>query len=110
MNKTELIAAIAEKSGASKKDAEKVVNATFEVITKALAKGDVDAFVSAGNTGALITGATIIVKRTAATTRISNNGHTDIPNGKKINVSSSYSPYSMASSILGLSFDVVSKE
>ena len=30
---------------------------------KTLAKGEVDAFVSAGNTGALITGATIIVKR-----------------------------------------------
>jgi glycerol-3-phosphate acyltransferase PlsX len=30
---------------------------------KALAHGEVDAFVSAGNTGALITGATIIVKR-----------------------------------------------
>ena len=30
---------------------------------KTLAKGDVDAFVSAGNTGALITGSTIIVKR-----------------------------------------------
>lgn len=30
---------------------------------KALSKGEVDAFVSAGNTGALITGATIIVKR-----------------------------------------------
>ena len=30
---------------------------------KSLANGDVDAFVSAGNTGALITGATIIVKR-----------------------------------------------
>ena len=40
MNKTELIAAIAEKSGVSKKDAEKVVNATVEVITDAMAKGD----------------------------------------------------------------------
>ncbi len=30
---------------------------------KALARGEVDAFVSAGNTGALLTGATIIVKR-----------------------------------------------
>ena len=40
MNKTELIAAIAEKAGVSKKDAEKVVNATVEVITDAMAKGD----------------------------------------------------------------------
>ena len=30
---------------------------------KTLAKGEVDAFVSAGNTGALLTGATIIVRR-----------------------------------------------
>ena len=40
MNKTELIAAVAAKTGLTKKDAEKVVNATVEVITKALADGD----------------------------------------------------------------------
>lgn len=40
MNKTELIAAIAEKSGTTKKDAERVLNATFETITAAMAKGD----------------------------------------------------------------------
>ena len=40
MNKTELVAAIAEKAGTSKKDAEKVVNATFDVISEAMAKGD----------------------------------------------------------------------
>ncbi len=49
MNKTELIAAIAEKSGASKKDAEKVVNATIEVITGALVKGDKVSLVGFGN-------------------------------------------------------------
>ena len=49
MNKTELIAAIAEKSGASKKDAEKVVNATFQVITDTLAKGDKVALVGFGS-------------------------------------------------------------
>lgn len=38
-------------------------NSSMSVGLKALAKGEVDAFVSAGNTGALITGATIIVKR-----------------------------------------------
>ena len=38
-------------------------NSSMSVGLKALAHGDVDAFVSAGNTGALITGATIIVKR-----------------------------------------------
>ena len=40
MNKTELIAAAAEKAGLSKKDTEKVVNATFDAITEALAHGD----------------------------------------------------------------------
>ena len=39
MNKTELVAAIAEKAGTSKKDAEKVVNSTFDVISEAMAKG-----------------------------------------------------------------------
>ena len=38
-------------------------NSSMSVGLKTLANGDVDAFVSAGNTGALITGATIIVKR-----------------------------------------------
>ena len=38
-------------------------NSSMSVGLKALSKGEVDAFVSAGNTGALITGATIIVKR-----------------------------------------------
>ena len=36
MNKTELIAAIAEKSGLSKKDAEKALTATLDTITGAL--------------------------------------------------------------------------
>ena len=40
MNKTELIAAVAEKTGLTKKDAEKAVNATMEAITAELAKGD----------------------------------------------------------------------
>ena len=40
MNKTELIAAVAEKSGLTKKDAERVVNATFETLTESLKKGD----------------------------------------------------------------------
>lgn len=40
MNKTELIAAIAEKSGITKKDAERVLSATVETITAAMAKGD----------------------------------------------------------------------
>lgn len=40
MNKVELIAQIAEKSGLSKKDAEKVLAATLEVITDAISGGD----------------------------------------------------------------------
>jgi DNA-binding protein HU-beta len=40
MNKTELIAAVAEKSGLTKKDAERVVSATFETITAQLMKGE----------------------------------------------------------------------
>ena len=40
MNKTELIAAVAEKAGLTKKDAERTVNATFEAITESLGKGD----------------------------------------------------------------------
>ena len=40
MNKTELIAAVAEKTGLTKKDAERVVNATIETITESLVKGD----------------------------------------------------------------------
>ena len=40
MNKTELIAAVAEKAGLSKKDADKAVAAVFATITESLAKGD----------------------------------------------------------------------
>ena len=40
MNKVELIAQIAEKSGLSKKDAEKALAATLEVITDAISGGD----------------------------------------------------------------------
>ena len=71
MNKTELIAAIAEKSGLSKKDAEKALAATIGAITDALAAGDKVQLVSFGtfevrNRAAkqarnLRTGATIVV-------------------------------------------------
>lgn len=40
MNKTELIGAIAEKSGLSKKDSEKALNAAIEAIAGALKDGD----------------------------------------------------------------------
>ena len=49
MNKTELVAAIAAKAEVTKKDAEKVVNATFDVITDSLKKGDKVALVGFGN-------------------------------------------------------------
>ena len=40
MNKAELIAAVAEKTGMSKKDTETVIAATFEAVTDTLAEGD----------------------------------------------------------------------
>lgn len=40
MNKADLITAVAEKAGLSKKDSEKAINAAFESITEALAAGD----------------------------------------------------------------------
>lgn len=40
MTKTELIASIAEKTGATKKDTEKTVSAFLEVITDALKNGE----------------------------------------------------------------------
>ena len=40
MHKTELIGIVAEKSGITKKDAERVVNATFETIATELKKGE----------------------------------------------------------------------
>ncbi len=40
MNKTELIAAVAEKAGLSKKDADAAVAAVFDAVTAELAKGE----------------------------------------------------------------------
>ena len=40
MNKTELIAAVAESAGLTKKDTERVVNACLDSITAALCKGE----------------------------------------------------------------------
>ena len=40
MNKAELIAAVAEKAGLSKKDSEKAVNAAFDAITETLVTGE----------------------------------------------------------------------
>ena len=48
MNKTELVNAIAEKSGLSKVDAKKALDATIESLTCALSKGDKIALVGFG--------------------------------------------------------------
>ncbi|PKM81427.1 MAG: integration host factor subunit alpha [Firmicutes bacterium HGW-Firmicutes-14] len=40
MNKQELVASVAEKAGLTKKDSEKAVNAVFQSVEEALAKGD----------------------------------------------------------------------
>ena len=40
MNKTELIAAVAEKSGLSKKDADNAVNAMLDAVVETLSQGD----------------------------------------------------------------------
>ncbi len=40
MNKNELISAVAEKTGLSKKDSEKAINATLDAITAAVAGGE----------------------------------------------------------------------
>lgn len=40
MNKTELVAAVAEKTGLTKKDAERIVSATFDTVAQELQKGE----------------------------------------------------------------------
>ncbi len=40
MNKAELISAVAEKAGLSKKDTEAAISTTVDIITEALSKGD----------------------------------------------------------------------
>lgn len=40
MNKTELVAGVAEQAGLTKKDAEKAVNALFDCVQQALAAGE----------------------------------------------------------------------
>ena len=40
MNKSDLIAAVAAKTGSTKKDAEAAINSFVEVVTEALEKGD----------------------------------------------------------------------
>ena len=40
MNKTELVAAVAESAGLTKKDTERVINAAIDAITASLTKGE----------------------------------------------------------------------
>ena len=40
MNKTELVASVAEKTGLTKKDSEKAVNAVLAAVTESLEKGE----------------------------------------------------------------------
>ncbi|HGJ5854311.1 HU family DNA-binding protein, partial [Arsenophonus nasoniae] len=49
MNKTELISKVAEKSGLSKKDSEKAVNAFIETVTEALKSGNDVQLIGFGN-------------------------------------------------------------
>lgn len=49
MNKAELTAAVAEKAGLSKKDTEKVINATFDAITAELVAGEKVSLVGFGS-------------------------------------------------------------
>ena len=49
MNKTEIIAEVAQKTGMTKKDAERVISATFETVTASLAKGEKVAVSGFGN-------------------------------------------------------------
>ncbi len=49
MKKTELISAVAEKTGLSKKDTQAVIEATIETIEAALKKGDKVSFIGFGN-------------------------------------------------------------
>lgn len=48
MNKTELVSAVAEKAGLSKKNADAAVNAAIDAITEALKAGDKVALVGFG--------------------------------------------------------------
>jgi DNA-binding protein HU-beta len=48
MNKSDLIAAVADKAGLTKKDAGSAIEATLETITETLAAGDSVAFIGFG--------------------------------------------------------------
>ncbi len=68
MNKTDLVAAIADKAGLTKKDAESVVNAFTDTITKELKKG--------GKVSLVGFGTFEVTKRSARTGRNPQTGET----------------------------------
>lgn len=49
MNKAELIEVVVEKTGASKKDIDAIIRATFDAISEAMADGDKVSLVGFGN-------------------------------------------------------------
>lgn len=49
MNKNELVEAVVEKTGASKKEADAIIKATFDSITEAMAAGDKVSLIGFGN-------------------------------------------------------------
>ncbi|MBR5473578.1 MAG: HU family DNA-binding protein [Clostridia bacterium] len=77
MNKTELVAAVAEKAGLSNKDAAKAVAAVFDAITDTLKAGDKVALVGFG---------TFAVKERAAREGV------NPATGKKIKIAASKAP------------------
>ena len=85
MNKTELVANVAEKAGLSKKDAEKALGAVIESIEEALVEGDKVQLIGFG---------TFEVKDRAA--RTGRNPQT----GKEIKIAASRNPVFMAGKAL----------
>ncbi len=67
MNKGELVSAVAEKTGLTKTDVEKVLNGTIEAVTETVAKGEEVALIGFGtwklNTRAARTGINPLTKK-----------------------------------------------
>lgn len=85
MKKPELISAIAEKTGAKKKDAEAFVNAFVETVEEALAKGDKVSLIGFGTFG---------VRERAARKGV------NPKTGKPINIPATKAPYFKAGKTL----------
>lgn len=94
MKKTELISAVAEKCGITKKDAEKAVSSVFDAITEALVAGDKVQLVGFG---------TFEVKERAA--RMGRNPST----GKDIEIKASKAPTFKAGQALKNIINIINK-